>query len=87
MTTSDVLAKAYVQQYWTEKPEPIKQMLRLAYVAGTHDFRGQAALAAMQGIISCQNKLTGGQGAYQRVAQMSVNYADALLAELVKDKK
>lgn len=83
MNISDTLAESYIQQFWPEKPEPMKQMIRMAYTAGFNGFRGQVAAMAMQGMLA-KSAITKSDRAY--VAYASVAMADALISELNKKR-
>lgn len=76
-------ADAYVKQFWSELPEPMQNRLRMAYNAGLQDLRGQAAIAALQGLASRWNFVTSdakADAAYN--AKVAVAMADELIKEL-----
>lgn len=85
MNISDTLAESYIQQFWPEKPEPMKQMIRMAYTAGFNGFRGQVAAMALQGLLANQNtqKPMSDRASFARV---SVALADELISELNKKR-
>lgn len=85
MNISDTLAESYIQQFWPEKPEPMKHMIRMAYTAGYNGFRGQVAAMALQGLLS-NPKYTPVEGTASFVAASAVSLADELISELNKRK-
>lgn len=64
---------------WSEQIEP--KVIKLPDMPQPLTLREQAAIAAMQGIIS-NNRYNGSTN---MVAETAVRYADALIAELNKD--
>lgn len=88
MNNTDAHAEVYVKRFWPEKPQPIKDMLKLAYKAGENSMRGQAAIAALQGLLSnpeCIGSLVVEKGlkpAKERAAEWAVAFANALIDRL-----
>lgn len=82
MNISDTLAESYIQQFWPEKPEPMKQMIRMAYTAGYNGFRGQVAAMTMQPLLVERCFYADNS----ELAKTAVRVADALIAELNKKR-
>lgn len=78
MNNSDALSESYVNTFWADKPEPVRNMLRMAYKAGMNGFRGQAVLAALTGPL-CH---LGYGVTPEMAAHKAVRYADAIIYEL-----
>lgn len=78
---ADTLAKDYVEKFWNEKPQPIKEMIAMGFKAGMHGLRGQAAITAMGALIpksnaECFNNME------KIIARKAMEFADALMTEL-----
>lgn len=85
MNLADTLAESYIQQFWPEKPEPMKQMIRMAYTAGFYGFRGQVAAMALQGLLSNRfyNSIPTSSST---IPESAVMLADELIAQLNKTR-
>lgn len=78
---ADTLAKDYIEKFWYEKPQPIKEMIAMGFKAGMHGLRGQAAITAMGALIpECKSECFN--NAEKITARKAVKFADALMTEL-----